>query len=324
MRYALDHGGLVLPDTGRIALFGPEGDAPMDRLDPARCDVIHGSFPEVTAWQNRGVTVLQEPQGPYAAAIVTLPRARDLAEAHIAEAASKADLLIIDGAKTDGIESLIKAIKPRVTLLGLVSKAHGKCVWMRAGDALSDWARPQMSQIADGSWTAPGVFSADGPDPGSQLLAEALPQALKGHWADLGAGWGWLGRAALARCPKIKTLHMVEADHAALACARRNLDDTRAAFHWADATTWKAPASLDGVLMNPPFHVGRKADPSLGRAFVAAAARLVGPSGQLWMVANRHLPYENTLKDVFREVSDMGGTSKFKLFHAARPLRQRR
>ena len=42
-----------------------------------------------------------------------------------------------------------------------------------------------------------GIFSADHIDPGSALLAEHLPKNLRGRVADLGAGWGFLSRAAL-------------------------------------------------------------------------------------------------------------------------------
>jgi 16S rRNA (guanine1207-N2)-methyltransferase len=55
----------------------------------------------------------------------------------------------------------------------------------------------------------------------------------------------------------------------------------------------------DAILSNPPFHTGRRADPGLGRAFISAAARMLKPSGKFIMVANRHLPYEDALKDAF-------------------------
>ena len=42
------------------------------------------------------------------------------------------------------------------------------------------------------------------------------------------------------------------------------------------------------------------------------------------MVANRHLPYEAELKTRFAHVEEIGGDARFKLFHAARPLRKRR
>ncbi|MBS0125580.1 class I SAM-dependent methyltransferase [Thetidibacter halocola] len=321
LSYAVAH-GLALPSDGRIAWIGAPGDSDIGPLDPARLEIVQGFAPDAAAWQVRGLTVVPAPAGPYAAVIVTLPRARDRAEAWLAqaEAAAPGGLIVLDGAKTDGAEALAKALKGRVAIEGQVSKAHGKCLWFRSGDAMADWARPAMAPNADGDSVAPGVFSADGPDPASVALAEALPP-LKGVVADLGAGWGWLARAVLARSPGIDRLHLVEADMPALDCARANVTDPRARFHWDDATAWKAPEALDAVVMNPPFHVGRKGDPRLGQAFIAAAARMLATRGQLWMVANRHLPYETALAQHFGEVAEVAGTSKFKILHAARPIR---
>jgi len=73
--------------------------------------------------------------------------------------------------------------------------------------------------------------------------------------------------------------------------------------------------------MNPPFHTGRAAEPSLGRAFIAAASRMLAPHGKLWMVANRHLPYEQALRDQFRNVDEIAGDGAFKVFHANRPIK---
>ncbi|WP_323767071.1 methyltransferase [Antarctobacter sp.] len=324
LSYALASGGLALPESGSIALFGAPADTALDGIDPSRVEVIQTFFPDHAAWQRRGVATRSDPAGPYAAAIVTLPRARTLAENRIADASAltPGGVVVVDGAKTDGIESIAKALRARVPVLGQVSKAHGKCLWFQGGADLSDW-RHAPERLPSGDLTAPGVFSADGVDPASQALAAALPDTLKGRFADLGAGWGWLSKQALTR-PGITALHLVEAEKAALDCARANVTDPRAVFHWADATDWKPPAALDGVIMNPPFHQGRKADPQIGRAFVAAAARILSPYGRLWLVANRHLPYEAALAEAFRETTEIGGDSRFKILHAARPTRQRR
>ncbi|WGW05344.1 class I SAM-dependent methyltransferase [Tropicibacter oceani] len=325
LRFAIDKGGLTLPSEGRIALMGALAEDGLP-IKAERCEIIQTFRPEVDAWQSQGAALATALNGPYAAVIVTLPRARDLAETWIAraeEAAAPGGLVVVNGAKTDGIESIAKALKGKVAVQGQVSKAHGKCLWFTAGAALADWARPAMARNASGDMTAPGVFSADGPDPASQALAEVLPDTLKGVVADLGAGWGWLSREILKR-PAVKHLHLVEAEQTALDCARLNVSDPRAEFHWADATRWAPQRGLDVVVMNPPFHVGRKADPKLGQAFVAAAARILAPHGQLWMVANRHLPYEVALAHLFREHSEIAGNSKFKILHAARPTRQRR
>ncbi|MCC1492021.1 class I SAM-dependent methyltransferase [Cognatishimia sp. F0-27] len=326
LRFAIDHGALDLPESGAIALWGAPGDAPLDALDPARVRVIQRFAPDFRAWDLRGVPVTSSPEGPYAASIVTMPRARDLAETRLAEAeqATPGGLIVVDGAKTDGIDSLLKALKSRVTLLGQTSKAHGKIAWFEAGDALADWLRPAMSRNVEGDLTAPGVFSADGADAGSVLLAESLPR-LKGRVADLGAGWGWLSREIL-RQDTVTSLHLVEADKAALACAERNCAEQamgRAEFHWADARDWLPPEPLDALVMNPPFHTGRAADPALGLAFIDAAARVLKPQGQLWLVSNRHLPYETRLATLFRDHGEIAGNNRFKILHAQRPSSSR-
>lgn len=313
--------GLALPEDGRILLIGAPGDLLSEALPLERCAVVQGFKPDHDLWQRRGVPVSLAPEGEFAAAIVFLPRARELAEARIAMACAAAPggLIVIDGQKTDGIEPIAKAVKARTSLLGQVSKAHGKTVWFTASDAFADWARDPAPN-AHGLWTAPGVFSADAPDPGSDALLAALPEKLGAQVADLGAGWGGLGAGLLTRAG-IKTLHMVEADHAALDCARRNVTDSRVQFHWADATAWTPPELLDAVVMNPPFHQGRRADPSLGQAFITAARKMLKPSGQIWLVANRHLPYEATLATQFRNSDEIAGDSRFKILHGSRPNR---
>jgi 16S rRNA (guanine1207-N2)-methyltransferase len=74
--------------------------------------------------------------------------------------------------------------------------------------------------------------------------------------------------------------------------------------------------------MNPPFHTSRAADPALGQAFLQAGHSVLAPGGRLWVVANRHLPYENTLTGLFAQVSEIGGDASFKVLEAVRPKRR--
>jgi 16S rRNA (guanine1207-N2)-methyltransferase len=205
-----------------------------------------------------------------------------------------------------------------VDLSESLSKAHGKLATFPAGKVLTDWqARPAM---VEGFQILPGTFSADGPDRGSMLLASALPAKLSGKVADLGAGWGYLAAAILSHTG-VKRLDLVEAEADALDCAKANITDPRARFHWADATLWRPDTLLDAVVMNPPFHTGREADPKLGEAFIRAARRMLAPDGSLWMVANRHLPYDGVLTDCFLEHKEVSGDGIFRVIHATKPRR---
>lgn len=321
---ALDGGGLVLPGEGRISVLMPTAGADLAALPGDRVQVVQPFRPAHDHFAQAGFDCVAEADAPCAVAVLFIPRAKAQARALVAAANHRAtDLVVLDGAKTDGIDSLLKAIRRRVAVEGPVAKAHGKLFWFRPDPcAFDDWRAP-AEQVVEGFHTAPGVFSADGIDPASRLLADALPAHVGRHVADFGAGWGYLS-VRLLDDPKLEALELVEADHVALDCARRNIADPRARFHWADATRWTPAQPLDAVVMNPPFHTSRAADPALGRAFVEAAARVLGPHGALWLVANRHLPYEATLADRFRDVAEIGGDNRFKVLRAARPSRPRR
>ena len=72
--------------------------------------------------------------------------------------------------------------------------------------------------------------------------------------------------------------------------------------------------------MNPPFHEGKEADPLIGLKFIAAAAQALRPEGQLWLVANRQLPYENLLTEAFAQMDKIVETGGFKVLHARNPI----
>jgi len=165
-----------------------------------------------------------------------------------------------------------------------------------------------------GLWTQPGVFSWDRDDLGSQLLIAALP-ALSGQGADLGCGIGVLARAVLAS-PKVSRLDLVDLDRRAVEAARRNVEDPRARFHWVDARSGPELAGLDFVVMNPPFHDVGLEDKTLGQAFIRRAHQVLRPGGTLWVVANRHLPYEAVLAERFGRVTPKGEGKGFKIYEA--------
>jgi 16S rRNA (guanine1207-N2)-methyltransferase len=321
---ALDAGLTTLPDTGRIVVFGGRAGHDLSALPKDRVDIVQGFYPDHMALKSQGFSVTTEATGDFAAALIFMPRARAEARAMVASAMQATDggPVNIDGQKTDGIDSMLKDCKKRAITSAPYSKAHGKIFTATGGD-FTDWVADAPTKNADGFLTSPGVFSAAKTDKGSAALIAALPDDLKGRVADLGAGWGYLSHHILKN-PDITECHLIEANHAALECARQNITDPRAHFHWADATSYEGETSFSHIITNPPFHIGRAAEPNIGRAFIDAAQRMLAGKGTLWLVANRHLPYEASLAEAFIDVEELTGDPSFKIFRAAKPRRSKR
>ncbi len=167
-----------------------------------------------------------------------------------------------------------------------------------------------------GLWSQPGIFSWNRLDPGTALLLEVLP-ALAGRGADLGCGIGIIARAVLAS-PQVTQIDLIDIDSRAIAAARRNIGDPRAAFHWADVRKLVSVKDLDFVVMNPPFHDGGSEDKTLGQAFVQQCHHLLRDRGTAWLVANRHLPYEAVLSAAFSQVALRAESGGFKVYEATK------
>jgi 16S rRNA (guanine1207-N2)-methyltransferase len=315
-------GAEIAPPDGPVLVIGARADSDFTDLGQVTC--VQGFAPDHDRLEARGEAVAVEAEGEFAAALVQITKSRPGTLGAIAEALGHippGGLLMVDGQKEEGIEAIVKQLRAVFDVDGVMSKSHGKLAWLRRPDQLPeqvlDWiVSPAPNE--DGYLTVPGGFSADGPDRGSELLVALLPQ-LTGRVADFGAGWGYIAAEVLAEQDGIEHLDLIEADHAMLDAARANIDDPRAAFHWADITRFNADAPYDAILCNPPFHVGRRADPDLGRAFIASAARNLAARGRFFMVANRHLPYEDALKAAFGAGSMLGELEGYKIYEASKP-----
>ncbi|HSF91660.1 MAG TPA: methyltransferase, partial [Paracoccaceae bacterium] len=174
---------------------------------------------------NGGYAVAEAAPENVSLAFVQLTRSRPENLGTIAAAFDKlktGGILVVNGAKTDGVDSLLKAVRKVTPVDGVLSKAHGKVFWFtKTGDLpeFAEWEKAaSLAEIIPGFKTAPGMFSADKIDAGSARLAEHLSGELKGRVADLGAGWGWLAAQALST-PEITEIHLIEAEKTALDAA---------------------------------------------------------------------------------------------------------
>lgn len=266
------------------------------------------------------------------------PRQREESRAWLAralDAIAPGGVLVVAQSNNEGARTLQDDLARLCGPVQCESKHKCRVIWTRPDPAaidaalLADWrALDAPRRIAAGYLSRPGLFSWDRIDAGSALLAAHLPSNLAGRVADLGAGYGYLSCELLRRCARVEALDLYEAEASALPLARANIEAVMAetgrrptfAAYWQDVTAGLGQR-YHAILSNPPFHLDRGDRPDLGLAFIRAAADALRPDGRLWLVANRHLPYEAMLDTRFGEWQVRAEGQGYKIIEARRPKR---
>ena len=223
--------------------------------------------------------------------------------------------------KDKGGSRLGKELKAFGLEVAETAKAHHRrCIVVRpeAAEGLDAAIEAGAPRVVPGleAWSQPGVFAWDRIDPGTALLAQVLPPR-KGAGADLGCGFGALSTVVL-RSSAVTALRLIDVDRRAVEAAKRNVDDARAGFDWADVRTLEGAGDLNFIVSNPPFHDGGDEDRRLGQAFIRKAAEMLKKGGTAWIVANRHLPYEAELDAAFKRVRMVVDQGGYKVFEAVK------
>jgi len=131
-----------------------------------------------------------------------------------------------------------------------------------------------------------------------------------------------VGLQATAQHPQA-TVHFVDESFMAVASAQENFvrafGATRAAiFHVGDGLESFSHASADLVLCNPPFHQQQAVGDQIAQRFFKQAHKVLKPSGEFWVVGNRHLSYHVTLKRLFGNAELVASNAKFVILKMVR------
>jgi 16S rRNA (guanine1207-N2)-methyltransferase len=181
------------------------------------------------------------------------------------------------------------------------------------------WGRPTCERDAELDLTVcayPGAFAGARVDIGTRALLPFLDRAVPGATSavDLGCGTGVIATALARTHPDAAVL---ATDDSAVAVASATA--TVAANGLADRVTVRrdhglsavAEASVDLVVLNPPFHAGPAVHTGLAEHLVAEAGRVLRPGGELWLVWNSHLRYRPVLERLVGPTRQVHRNPKF-------------
>ena len=180
--------------------------------------------------------------------------------------------------------------------------------------------------LEDYGWTlasGANVFSRDHLDLGTRLLLKHLPSSDQPlRIADLGCGNGVLALALASWCPAA-TILGVDESHQAIASGRKNIqrsgqEERDISFAVADGLAEREAGSLDLVICNPPFHMGRATGDLIAWRMFEQAKDSLRVGGELRIVGNRHLGYHLKLRRLFGNCEVVASDRKFVVLSAIR------
>jgi 16S rRNA (guanine1207-N2)-methyltransferase len=282
----------------------------------------------------RHAPVLLEKADEFDLAFFLPERQRAQTRAHLVRllrALKAGGLLLVALANDWGARSIESDLAELAGGVESVSKNKCRIFWVKKNainaDIASRWLADEQARQVDFLGvmllSKPGVFSWAGLDRGSHVLIKHFPGDLSGRCAELGAGIGPVGIAALEKNSRLNALDSYEASHDALMLCQQNLQawqeknrrSVELGFYWHDVRQ-ALPRSYDVIISNPPFHQGRADAPELGQQFIQTAANALVEGGRFILVANRHLPYEKLLKESFKTGFHLADEDGFKVIEA--------
>ena len=198
---------------------------------------------------------------------------------------------------------------------GLTLVAHGGAF---AGARLDIGTRVLLDALA----LSPALRQAQGPSSPALRQAqgptevEAPPRVL-----DLGCGTGALAVSYALAHPEAQVT-ATDRSAAAVASARATVAANgvidRVTVTHDDAASGVADASVDVVLLNPPFHLGSSVHTGAATRLFEAAARVLRPGGELFTVYNSSLGYRAQLERLIGPTAQLHRTPKFTVTRSIR------
>ncbi len=217
--------------------------------------------------------------------------------------------LYVTGAKDRGILSVAKRMQEYFGNVETLTISKGqRVVCSRKNETLA---------IGEAQLVRPSLapFAAGDLDEVTRILLKTIEVHATDVALDIGCGAGFIGMH-IARVASKGQVTMVDASLAAVDVARQNVEQnglTNVQVLPSDGIQAVRSQRFDLVVTNPPFHLGGVQTTATAERFIREAAQVLRPRGRFYLVANRFLKYEPTLRACFKTVEEVGGDTRYKV-----------
>jgi len=214
------------------------------------------------------------------------------------------------------------------TQTSLAKKKH-RLVFAKADSKTVEAINPVTEWQVDGEnyrlKNYPNVYSGENLDLGARFMLQHIPASEKyQHIIDLGCGNGVLSVKAAQLNPQAK-ITSVDESYMAVESARLNLqaalgEEHNSSFVANNCLDGFAAESADLILCNPPFHQQNTITDHIAWQMFCDAKHVLNNNGQLLVIGNRHLGYDNKLSRLFgkQQVKLIASNRKFVILQATK------
>ncbi len=268
----------------------------------------------------------------YHSVLVQAPKGRKLARRWLIQAYNA--LLVggncyIAGSNSLGIQSIIKDACELFGNSFILAYKKGNRIAQLLKNAepalIPDWA--SEPGIAAGTWveflipissynytirSLPGVFSYNHLDEGTSMLLDVFHIPKGAKVLDMGCGYGILGMHAARQ--GAGWVDFIDNDLFAIAACKATLEQnqiTNTTVIAGDLLSSIGTNKYDLILSNPPFHSGQAVNYQIADAMIMQSFQALVQGGQIVIVANKFIRYDDLIQRTFGNVSILVSSGKF-------------
>ncbi len=171
------------------------------------------------------------------------------------------------------------------------------------------------------------VFSSRSIDIGARFFLEYFPELTnKQLMIDCGCGNGVLSAFAAKHFPKLNIVGLDES-YMAIDSAQKTIElnqlnhregSTEFLLSNCFSAAFQNHLKPDVIICNPPFHQERRVTTDTAQLMIEQSYDILTQNGDFWVVANRHLNYQHTIKKVFGHCNWIESNHKFIILHSSK------